>query len=1009
MEDLQQSTPTPDREASPLFEPELPKTIVQHVTAMETIEKEPEVIPIPGTPVQERMPTPPSPVLVAVVDQMPILPSPVITIEKVDTAEEELTPHFVQKLKDIEDVARAQMAGWDSKYQGQPIEKGSASAGAGMKRKASEMDTDSSDEGDDADSEDGGDEVQPFDPNSLDRPKLPIYHPGFSLTENIALHTLQVFTDFIKVTKSNGYNDDEVTYLWNEIMRSTKIPYRDAVKLAVAGETGAGKSALLNAILGVLNLTIESDGGGACTCVITEFRQSPSTQTAPFAAEVQFYCLEMCRKLVTDLFKQWFTVKQKQSQNPDDVDDEELSQMATARDCLNQLFADRLGFDSVENFMSTAASVNDRKVVKQLMTWTTEIHRMFIEDGETSVHFTSSTPEELTEMYHPFTRECQNASFRDRPLRFTPWPLVQIVRVTLSSPILKQNVIIADVPGGSDVNYFRIDNASRYLQQCDMTVVVGKIDRLQDNVGFRQQYMDAFRRRRSGSVILVATRSDDLNDEGGSTLVMDTTAEEQLALITSKITNVETKLKVIGNDMERYRINNNKKTKKVLRAQRKKLLSRKIALEKERKEVRIACRSKQVARVITQNYRADTGDEANVPVFCVSNRMFMRHLRGYDKDSSETVPTMSIDETQIPALCSHIYSLPSRGRTASLDHFIKVSMQTLLSVIQMSCSTTTMARVKHLTAVVSDSRGNISTKIDALATAFKTTDIKAIEDELADHTVQTRFDKHAIRCLNKWENLNAATHRAVMNKKGVYVQKKKNLFMNWNEELMSSVRPIIDQAFRSLLDKSVENFKAEAAQTIKEALRDLNHVLKNDPTALACDAYKTCFSDNLKRYELEFTRLVDVAAKDLNNRLIKIHLNAYKLRPDDYFPEAMKSFYSKAFKTPKTAPAKTMFESRCAYLKEAIPGPEGPYSFLSGWVEEDASKVMDEVSETLRTNVDNVLKQVHNAFEYMKKRKENDSPLGKKFRTELHQLVAEAKRIMEEVAQDSLELCKQYK
>ena len=135
MEDLQQSTPTPDREASPLFEPELPKTIVQHVTAMETIEKEPEVIPIPGTPVQERMPTPPSPVLVAVVDQMPILPSPVITIEKVDTAEEELTPHFVQKLKDIEDVARAQMAGWDPKYQGQPIEKGSASAGAGMKRK----------------------------------------------------------------------------------------------------------------------------------------------------------------------------------------------------------------------------------------------------------------------------------------------------------------------------------------------------------------------------------------------------------------------------------------------------------------------------------------------------------------------------------------------------------------------------------------------------------------------------------------------------------------------------------------------------------------------------------------------------------------------------------------------------------------------------------------------------------------------------------------------------------
>jgi hypothetical protein len=80
--------------------------------------------------------------------------------------------------------------------------------------------------------------------------------------------------------------------------------------------------------------------------------------------------------------------------------------------------------------------------------------------------------------------------------------------VTLNSPILEQKVIVADVPGGSDVNLFRVDSASRYLQECDMTIVVGKIDRLQDNTGFRQQYMDAYRRRRSGSVILVATRSD---------------------------------------------------------------------------------------------------------------------------------------------------------------------------------------------------------------------------------------------------------------------------------------------------------------------------------------------------------------------------------------------------------------------------------------------------------------------------------------------------------------------
>jgi hypothetical protein len=136
----------------------------------------------------------------------------------------------------------------------------------------------------------------------------------------------------------------------------------------------------------------------------------------------------MSRKLVKDLFTRWFVVKQKQRQNPEDVDDQDLSQMATSRDCLKQLFADRLEFHSAETFMSTATSANDPKVLNQFMKWTTDIHRMFVADGEQSVHFSSSTPEDLTEQYHPFTRECPNASYHGKPLRFTPWPLVQIVR-----------------------------------------------------------------------------------------------------------------------------------------------------------------------------------------------------------------------------------------------------------------------------------------------------------------------------------------------------------------------------------------------------------------------------------------------------------------------------------------------------------------------------------------------------------------------------------------------------
>lgn len=216
----------------------------------------------------------------------------------------------------------------------------------------------------------------------------------------------------------------------------------------------------------------------------------------------------MCKKMVTDLFSQWFKVKQKQRQDPEDVDDADLSQMKTGRDCLQQMFADHLGLESAEKFMGSATSANDPKVLKQLMKWTTDIHQKFIPDGQTFVQFDASTPEKLIEQYHPFTREVPNAIFRGRPLRYTPWPLVRLIRVYLDSPILEQKVIIADVPGGSDTNYFRVDNAARYLQECDITIVVAKIDRLQDNTSYQGQYMEGYRRRRSGSVILVATRTD---------------------------------------------------------------------------------------------------------------------------------------------------------------------------------------------------------------------------------------------------------------------------------------------------------------------------------------------------------------------------------------------------------------------------------------------------------------------------------------------------------------------
>lgn len=132
--------------------------------------------------------------------------------------------------------------------------------------------------------------------------------------------------------------------------------------------------------------------------------------------------------MVTDLFTQWYNVKQKQRQDADDLDDKDLDQIKTARECLQILFADRLECGTIEKFLSTATSAKDQKVIKQLTTWTTKMHQYFVKPGQTSIHFESSTPENLIEMYQPFTKEVTNASFQEKPLTCSPWPFVRINR-----------------------------------------------------------------------------------------------------------------------------------------------------------------------------------------------------------------------------------------------------------------------------------------------------------------------------------------------------------------------------------------------------------------------------------------------------------------------------------------------------------------------------------------------------------------------------------------------------
>ncbi|KAF1911042.1 hypothetical protein BDU57DRAFT_108689 [Ampelomyces quisqualis] len=779
----------------------------------------------------------------------------------------------------------------------------------------------------------------------------------------------------------------------------------------------------------------QGDNGGAVTNVVTEFMKKTSRGTKPIAADVKFFCLELCENLTKKWFDHWYALELKPE---DEIDDQDRARKTAALECLDALFAGKISVP-IEKYLARTKSQKDTTILKKLLEWAREIHGIFVKDGETSVEFGSHTHVDMREQLRPFRAKAHNAMYQGRGLQTSPWPFVEIIRYYLSNAILEQGNCIADVPGANDANMYRVEMANAYLQTCEFTIVTGEIKRILSDASYRQHYLDAHHRRYHGSVILFCTKSDELNDDGGSNLQLDTEAEEVILPIEERLKALRGEIDAIDEKVERNKkeikraqrgesnhytddetrlntaprsLQQLKEDNKALKLRKKEIPSLFPPLEKQCRDARVACRNRHVALGLDQNYRNDTGDDGGAKVFCLSNRMFMRYLRGYNHKVPEKTPTMSLESTQVLAACAYLYGIPSQGKTAILEHSVVFTIPALLDLIQMSCSKSTEARVEYVLKIVDRAIENLEVQIEALAAHCNETFVKTLWEALSDHGLQDTFDRCATASLADWDNnLAAATHRALVNKRGSYSQKRKGVArvdFNWNERLLSPVRDNIERAFRVVLDEACPAFQASAAQAIKSVFRDLNQTLKGDPQALAGDAYKLCIGNRLKAHEANITLQVQQATKKLFESFNAMKRKATRTNENDYFYDGMIPIYTGALQA-KAQKGKTLKLARHEYLKQHIPGEEGPLRVIADFTREDAEEAVEEIRNYLRNNVIGVFRHIHNAFTGQKTRKENDSPEGQQFRKDLHMLVDKAREVMQGVVLESLERCKEHK
>lgn len=67
---------------------------------------------------------------------------------------------------------------------------------------------------------------------------------------------------------------------------------------------------------------------------------------------------------------------------------------------------------------------------------------------------------------------------------------------------------MVDLPGMSDINQTRVRASQQYLNNVDYIGVVSRVDRIETSPDTHRYLIDAFRRKRGASVLVIATNSD---------------------------------------------------------------------------------------------------------------------------------------------------------------------------------------------------------------------------------------------------------------------------------------------------------------------------------------------------------------------------------------------------------------------------------------------------------------------------------------------------------------------
>ncbi|RAH84267.1 hypothetical protein BO86DRAFT_397134 [Aspergillus japonicus CBS 114.51] len=646
--------------------------------------------------------------------------------------------------------------------------------------------------------------------------------------------------------------------LYEQALKASRFAYPATRTVGFIGDSGMGKSSLINSILDQEGLARSSGDGAACTTVVTEFRSVDDEHPQNYTVEADFMDQSEIRELLEELLssvRKYYTDAFREVHKSEEKEHIKAAALR-AWETLRSLFPNEEGLDL--EFLSKEGEESVKIILTILQEWAMA-GLDYRPGGRDNLHY-SMVARNADECMEELDSLMADSKDSKRPAL---WPFVKLIRVYLRSPVLRTGLVLADVPGFRDLNFARVRATERYLRHsCDEVFIVSSILRCTTD----QSVGDIIRRCSQDQPIrIVCTRSEDV-DAKETARSSSTEDAARIRNMDSRIEHLESKIR--STRSRRRRASGSRGQN--LAAEETDLSDQKDALQLELDRFLITRRNTRVTDILL----AAWGNKARV--FCVSNKLYADH-RFIDIDEANGYRALS----GITELRRYCQSVPADAQLRATVIYLKNEVPALLGSINQwvlaGSSGITVARAELLRGVLVEAERtlerNILSQDSEVRRAQRTLEQLFTSDiTRLIHTSRNAWCNNAVNASREWASWHHMTYAAFCRNYGSH-QTKSQQYRCWNEEILGSARDWLKLAWDVVLsqlkghaegfEKGLSRLFGEVCESIGKhhdlAPESLQNLLSNIRIRQRCleEAVRSSFHDLMFTTEYGFRCKLD--------------------------------------------------------------------------------------------------------------------------------------------------------